>query len=176
MLSSIAVSDYILPPPTLPIAEDPQSARAQSNDLSTRHANRSAKARATLRKQNARFEQLYRDIEGQEVSPEDLEAWASAIFDCERRAAEILRPQIEQAQRSEARDRRGPETDLVRSRRRAAEDALEIARAWLELYQNLSIRMLKLASDRRVAAGESGSPVLSDADAMERYLRKIMAG
>jgi hypothetical protein len=64
-------------------------------------------------------------------------------------------------------------TDFTRSVRRSAEESLNIAETWLEVHQNLKIRLLKLASDRRAAAGETGSPILFDADEMERYLRRI---
>jgi hypothetical protein len=106
--------------------------------------------------------------------PEELEEAAGIIFDSERKIAAALVPQIEKLEKNLA--RKHPPTDFARSVRRSAEEALDIGQTWLELHQNLRIRLMKLASDRRIAAGETGSPILSDADEMERYLRRITGG
>jgi len=103
-----------------------------------------------------------------------LEEAAGIIFDNERKIAAALVPQIEQIGRKLARKHRP--TSFARAVRRSAEEALDIGQTWLELYQNLRIRLLKLASDRRVTAGETGSPIVSDAGEMERYLRRIAGG
>jgi len=55
-----------------------------------------------------------------------------------------------------------------------AEESLEIGITWLELYQNLQIRLIKLASDRR-AADQLDSPVFSDGESAAEYLRKLVA-
>jgi hypothetical protein len=85
-----------------------------------------------------------------------------------------LIPQIERLKKILA--RKHLPTDFARSVRRSAEESLNIALTWLEIYQNLRIRLLKLASEQRAAAGETGSPILCDADEMERYLRRIAGG
>ncbi len=46
---------------------------------------------------------------------------------------------------------------------------------WLELYQNLQIRLFRLASDRR-SETEPGSPVFDNAEDAAEYLRKLVAG
>ena len=43
---------------------------------------------------------------------------------------------------------------------RAAEEGIDIGRTWFELYENMHIRLMKLASDRR-AQTEQGSPIFS---------------
>ncbi len=62
----------------------------------------------------------------------------------------------------------------MRSWRRIAEECLEISISWLELYQNLQIRLYKLASDRR-SMTEPSSPVFDDAETAMEYLRKLVA-
>ena len=120
---------------------------------------------------NERLETLFREEERTEATPDELGSAASAILDAERMAAESLLPQIEQLERTLA--GKYPPTEFARSLRCSADEALDIGQTWLELYQNLRIRLLKLASDRRGAAGETGSPVLSHAGEMEEYLRRI---
>jgi len=177
MLNSQSVAGYILPPPVFALREAPTSGNRSTGERLGRLADRAAAGatvRAALKEQHDRFEELYRQAEQPGTTPEELEATASIILDMEGQAAAALRPQIEQLEQTLLRKR--PATDFVRSLRRATEEALDIARTWLELYQNLRILLLKLASDRRVAAGETGSPVLSDASEMDRYLRRIADG
>jgi len=117
---------------------------------------------------------LYRKAGQTNAPPEELEEAAAIILDNERQAASALVPQIKQIEQKLAREH--PSTGFARSVRRSAEEALDIGQTWLELHQNLRIRLLKLASDRRAASGEAGSPILADADDMERYLRTIAGG
>src|SRR5207302_4438192 len=57
---------------------------------------------------------------------------------------------------------------------RSAEEGVDIGRTWLELYQNLYIRLMKLASDRLTETAE-GSPVFSDSSAAESYIRSLLS-
>jgi hypothetical protein len=177
MLNSLTVSAYLLPPPAaLPddVLNDEQSPRDDPLGRLAVFAASVAKSRAALKKQSDQFEELYREAERTNAPPEVLEEAAGIILDNERKIATALVPQIEQIERKLA--RKHQPTGFARSVRRSAEEALDIAQTWLELYQNLRIRLLKLASNRRVAAGETGSPIVSDADEMERYLRRIAGG
>jgi hypothetical protein len=173
MLNPIPVSAYIVPPPILTAEPEPQSQRGAAVDRLQHLQQVSAKGRAALEDQKQRFEQLYHEASQPKVGPEDLEVAAGLILEQERRMAEKLLPQIGKLEANIERVHRGSEMDFIRSARQFADDALEIARTWLELYQNLRIRMLKLASDRLVAGGERGSPIFSDANEMEHYLRRI---
>ena len=177
MLNSLTVSAYLLPPPTVfPSGVLSGERRSRGDPLGRLAvlAASTAKDRAALKNQSDRFEELYREAERTEALPEELEEAAKIIHDNERKIAAVLVPQIEKLEKNLA--RKHPPTDFARSVRRSAEEALDIGQTWLELFQNLRIRLLKLASDRRVAAGETGSPVFSSADEMERYLRGIAEG
>jgi len=177
MLDPLTVSGYLLPPPAAfpkGILNDEQGARGDPLGRLAVFAASVAKGRAALNKQSDQFEGLYREAERTKAPPEELEEAAQIIFDNERKIAAALVPQIEQIERKLA--RKHPPTGFARSVRRSAEEALDIGQTWLELYQNLRIRLLKLASDRRIAGGETGSPIVSDAEEMERYLRRIAGG
>ena len=169
----LTVSGYLLPPPTA----FPEGKRHSPSDPLGRLAVLAAsvaKGRAALKNQSDKFEELYHEAERTNASPEELEEGARIILDNESKTAAVLVPQIKRLERNMA--RKHPVTDFYRSARRLIEESLDITQTWLELYQNLRIRLLKLASDRRVAAGETGSPLLSDAEEMERYLRRIAEG
>ncbi len=177
MLNPLTISAYLLPPPTVfreGALTDEIRSRADPLGRLAAFAASVAKGRAALKEQSDRFEELYREAERTEAAPEELEEAARIILDNERKVAAALVPQIENLEQNMA--RKHPRTDFARSVRRSAEEALDIGQTWLELYQNLRIRLLKLASDRLVATGEMGSPVLSDASEMERYLRRIAGG
>jgi hypothetical protein len=133
-----------------------------------------AKGRGALKSQSDKFEDLFCKAEQTKATPEELEEAARIILDNERKAAAALIPQIARLKKNIA--RKHPTTDFSRSLRRLSDESLDIAQTWLEIYQTLRIRLLKLASDRRVAAGETGSSIISDADEMERYLRRIAEG
>jgi hypothetical protein len=166
MLDTLTVSAYLLPPPVI-FAEgaltDERRSRADSPDPGSVRT----EVRAALKQQSNSFEELYRKAEQTNATPEELEEAVEIILDNEQKLATAL----EKLKQNLA--RRHPPTDFARSARRSAEESLGLTQSWLELYQNLRIRLLKLASDRRVAAGEIGSAVVSDADEMERYLRRI---
>lgn len=174
MLSAGTLSDFVLPPPQIRVRgslqENERSRSRQLSRLATLAAS-IARGRADLKSQSDRFDELYHQARQEEVTPEELEESAQIIYENELKTADVLMPQIEQLQRNLA--RKHPPSDFARAARRAAEEALDIGQTWLELYQNVRIRLLKLASDRRLAAGEPGSPILSDATEMERYLRRL---
>jgi hypothetical protein len=177
MLDALTVSAYFLPPPVV-FAEgaltNERRSRADSPDPGSVRAVSVADLRTALKKQRNYFEELYHEAERTEAAPEELEDGARIIFDNERKAAIALLPQIEKLKEILA--QKHLRTDFTRSVRRSAEESLNIAETWLEVHQNLRIRLLKLASDRRAASGETGSPILFDADEMERYLRRVAEG
>jgi hypothetical protein len=173
MSAVLAVEKYFLPPPLIAVGEPPttQSGTAQLDRLAELAAS-VARGRAALREQSNRFDELFQEAERTEAAADELEAAAEVLFNNEHRVAVALRPEIEKLERNLARKHRP--TDFARSLRRSAEEALDIGLTWLQLYQNLRIRLLKLASDRRAAAGEPGSPAYSNAEEMEDYLRRII--
>jgi hypothetical protein len=169
-----SIEVYALPSPSLAI-DDAWSADDGSAAIRLRRladlAAMGAKARAELKDQHEQFEKLYREASSADATIEELEEVASTLLIMEKRAADAIQPQILRLKMNLS--RKLPRTDFARAMRRSGEEALDIALTWLELYQNLRIRLLKLASDRRASTGEKGSPVLSNAGAMESYLRRI---
>jgi hypothetical protein len=173
MLNSLTVADYILPPPVITIDYDPEIDRSRTDEL-RRLADNAAKVaelRASVNEQSENFEKLYRTVEQSEATPAELEQAAEFLLEREKHAATALVPQVQELEQTLTRKYRA--THFILSLRRSAEEAMDAAQTWLEIFQNLRIRLLKLASDRRVAAGETGSPVLSDAGEMGKYLRRI---
>lgn len=176
MLSALAISGYVLPPPIL-TAKRGSRRGVPSGDLLARLAELAetqAPARAKLRDQRDRFEQLYRQAEQPEVGPDDLVALAHALRIQEQDSAAVLVPQIEQLKINLESPKGRTNTPAIRSWRRLAEESLEIAVIWLELYQNLQIRLFRLASDRR-SLTEPSSPIFDDAETATEYLRNLMA-
>jgi hypothetical protein len=176
MLSALAVSGYTLPLPTLTAEAASRPGRTQT-DILTRLAKLSAaqaKARVELKEQRDRFDALYDEARQLAASPDELRELAKALRVRELEAAAVLVPQIERLRQNLASPKGNADTPTIRSWRRLAEESLEIAITWLELYQNLQIRLLKLASDQ-LNENEPGSPIFSDADAAAEYLRKLVA-
>jgi septal ring factor EnvC (AmiA/AmiB activator) len=174
MLSSLAVADYIRPPPVITIDYDPEVDRSRADELRrlADNAARVAEFRAAVNEQSENFEKLYHAIEQSQEPPAELEKAAEFLLERERQAATALVPQIRQLEQTLTIKYRP--THFILSLRRSAEEALDAAQTWLEVFQNLRIRLLKLASDRRAAAGETGGRILSDAGEMKKYLRRIV--
>lgn len=172
----LRISDYIVPPPTIAVDHDLTAARSSTEELRSLadSAAQLAVFREALTEQSENFERLFREIEQGDPSPAQLEEATEFIRDHEKSAASALLPAIEELDKSLAKQYRP--SQFVISLRRLAEEAIDAVQTWLEIYQNLRIRLLKLASDRRVAAGETGSAVLSDGAEMEAYLRRIAGG
>jgi len=174
MLSQLAVSGYTLPLPTLPAETGRGPGRAQ-NDLLARLAKLSAaqaRARVQLKEQSDRFDALYEEARHLAASPGELRELAQAVRFRELEAAAALMPQIERLRENLPTQKGNSNVPTIRSLQCLAEDALEIWISWLELYQNLQIRLYKLASDR----GEGTvSPVFSDPDEAIEYLHKLVA-
>ena len=176
MLSALAVSGYIVPPPTLAAEAGSRSGGARTDilaKLATLSATQ-AKARIQLKEQRDRFNELYKQARDLAPSPDELEELAKAVCTRELEAAARLMPQIERLRENLASPKGNANTPTIRSWRRLAEESLEIGITWLELYQNLQIRLYKLASDRR-SVTDPGSGVLSTREEVDDYLRKLMA-
>lgn len=175
MLSALTVPEYVLPPPSLHIEASPHREEPASGLMwkLAKLAEAPARARVRLAEQQDRLDSLYRQAEQQSGSPDDLEAVAQAVRVQELKAAEMLVPQIEGLRKRLSEARRN-NASAMQSWRRIAEECLEISISWLELYQNLQIRLYKLASDRR-SMTEPSSPVFDDAGAATEYLRKLVA-
>src|SRR5581483_7834668 len=136
MLGALAISGYVLPPPVLTAERGARRGIPSGDSLArlAELAETQARARAKLKEQRDRFEQLYRHAEQPEVDPDDLVALAQALRTQELENAAILLPQIEQLRINLASPKARVDTPAIRSWRRLAEESLEIAVVWLELY------------------------------------------
>ncbi len=175
MLSALAVSGYIIQPPPLPM--DAGSPMARAGDFEKRLPSlweAQARAHATLKEQRDRFDELFERAHELSATPTELRDLAREVRARELQAAEILRPRIEGLRSRLSSPKANVDTPMMRSWRRLAEESLEIGIAWLELHQNLQIRLYKLASDL-LAVDHPPSPVFSDAEAATDYLRKLIA-
>lgn len=176
MLSSGSVARYVLPPPVFALREltstECNSAGGQLGHLAVLAA-KLARMRRALKEQSDSFEKFYSEAAQVGTTSAELEELADVLLGMERQAAAESFEQAEGLKRFVAKH---PRTNFARSLKRSAAEALEIIRTWIELHQNLRILFLKLASERRAAAGETASPVFSDPDAMEKYLRRIAEG
>jgi hypothetical protein len=177
MLSTLAVSGYTLPLPTLAAEADTRPGRARTDILAklAKLSGTQAKARVELKEQRDKFDALYEQAHQLAASPDELEELAKAVRARELEAAAVLVPQIERLRENLASPKGNADAPVIRSWRRLAEESQEIGITWLELYQNLQIRLFKLASDRR-SIEEPGSGVLSTAQEVDDHLRSLMAG
>jgi hypothetical protein len=173
MLSALAVSGYIIPTPPLGINEDFNPTRSERSILVklAKIAEVVAHARFSLTEQSERFEALFDEAAKLTGGPDELEALAEAVLQKEREAAAKVMPGVEHLRHNLSQLKSDAPT--AHSWRRWSEEAIEIAVSRLELYQNLRIRLLKLASDRQ-SVNEPGSPVFSDAASATEYLRKLI--
>jgi hypothetical protein len=174
MLSALAVSGYIVPPPLL--AVDAGSPLARGGDFVKRLPalwEGQARAHATLKEQRDRFDKLFEQAHELSATPTELRELASEVRSRELQAAEILRPRIEGLHSRLSNPKANVDTPMMRSWRRLAEESLEIGIAWLELYQNLQIRLFKLASDLE-SLEHPPSKVLSTREEVDDHLQRLM--
>ena len=176
MLSSQSLERYVRLPPVFLLRElistESNSAGEQLGHLAVL-ASKLAQMRCALKEQSDSFEKFYSEAAQVGTAPAELEELADILLGMERQAVGESLKQAEGLRRFVV---KRPRTNFAKSLQRSAAEALEVIHTWIELYQLLRIRLLKLASDRREAAGEVGSPILSDAEEMERYLRRIAGG
>jgi hypothetical protein len=176
MISALTISGYIVQPPPLAVGAGISAAR--TNDLADRLPalwGAHARAQATLKEQRDRFDALFEQARELSATSDELRELAQEVRNRELQAADIIRPKIEGLRTRLESPKGNANTPMMRSWRRLAEEYLEIGIAWLELYQNLQIKLFKLASDLQ-SAERPASPVFSDPQAAVEYLRKIVAG
>jgi hypothetical protein len=175
-LSSLAVSGYLVSPPQL--ISDDRFARGMEGRSTlgklAKFAENVARGRAALAEQGKRFDALYRETAETLNRPDEVEQLAEAVLANERRVARNFLPRVEELRRRLSEPRAKVDTPEMRAWRRSAEEMIEMSVTWLELYQQVRIRLLKLASDRR-SETEPPSPVFSDSASAIEYLRKLVA-
>jgi hypothetical protein len=111
---------------------------------------RVAKGRAFLREQADNLDQLYEEIAKGNGDADYLKQVGDVVLEKRRAAAERLSPGIEMLRQKLA--ARGGRLDP--EIRQLFEESVGIAVGWLTLSDGLYARLLKLASERRVALGE----------------------
>jgi hypothetical protein len=171
--AEITVSGYILPPPELP--QIPAKVEIPSRQLLVlaKLTKCIAEARESLSLQSEKFESLLNLIKCSDINALEIERIAESLLARQQKPApiviatlEVIDDHIPMLMNSNDSFMNGPVLRL-------AEEAIDIGRTWLELYQNLHIRLIKLASDRR-GQTEQGSDVFSDSSAAESYLRRLL--
>jgi chromosome segregation ATPase len=175
-LSTLAVSGYVRPPPLISggRAFGRQNLENDRIALLATLTSALAEARAELKEQSDRFGELYRQADQLGVSYRELENLADELLARERGMAEKLVPQIASFNGHLEKLEKLRDTPFRRSLRRIAEEAVDMSASWLELYQNLRIRLLKLASDRQ-SIEHLGSGMLSTDQEVDDYLRGLTA-
>jgi hypothetical protein len=172
--AEIAVSGYILSPPELP--EIPLRIEIPTKQLGilAQMAKCIAEARESLKRQGDKFEALFQlVVKRADINPEEIERMAESLLAGQQTHAPAIIAAAETLDEHKLTLRQSNDSFLNGPVLRLTEDAIDICRTWLELYQNLHIQLIKLASDRR-AETEQGSPIFSDASAAESYLRRVL--
>jgi hypothetical protein len=175
MLSAFALSGYSLPLPDLAIgAISERNRRHDRLDMLVQHAETIARWRHAAKEQSDRFKSLYEHAERLALTPTELDELAEALLLKERELAAQFLPRRKQLELALAEPKSKVNTPSMRSWRRTAEEMIEIGMTWLELYQNVRLRLLKLASDR-LKETESDSGVLTTDKDINDYLDRLIA-
>jgi hypothetical protein len=176
MLSALALSGYLIPPPAL-LTGLPLGQEDGAGGVPPKLAGlpkKQAAFRTAIKVQRAKFRDLLRQVEHLESIPDELDDLADAVYASEREIAREMVPKMELLGDRLATLKRVRHTPQTRALQRHMEEWLDNTATWLELYQNLRIMLIKLASDRR-SLTEPGSPIFDDAETATEYLRKLVA-
>jgi hypothetical protein len=164
MGTALQLDQYLLALPPLPTAR-----RFGEGENEISHATLAslfrvvAAPRTALAKQEALFKKLAKKIESERASTAELEALADSLQEHKK-----IQGIAEAA--AEFRHRANCVARNARSLMRLSEELADFGAAWSEAYENLEIRLRKLASDRDPTAA---SPAFSDGAAAVRYLRSV---
>lgn len=175
MLSALALSGYVIPPPAL-LTGLQLSDGAGADSVAAMLAGlprKQAAFRAAIKTQRGKFKELLHQAEQLEVNPDELDEIANTVYAREQKIASEMVPKMELLSGQLAALKRPRQTSHTRSLQRHLEEWLDNVATWLELYQNLRIMLIKLASDRR-SLTEPGSEVFSSAEEVDAHLRGLM--
>ena len=159
----------VAPPALLPAMRFGEAPHDVTHGFLTEAFSAVSHYRAELGRQEGLFEDFYRLVEASGGSASEIEALADDVHESEARAllsGEAGLQKITEGLRSwrKRRDR------IAGSMVRLGEEIIDICAAWLELYQNLEIRLRKLASDRDPSPP---SKIFSDGAEAVRHLRSL---
>lgn len=160
MAAALRVEDYLLDAPAI--------------DLGIALAEASSKfsaEKSRIMEQREKFDELYRLAEA-EATPDQLVAIADHLKNFERQLAEILVPTIRSAERNISKRLLTGASSAQKSFYILSEEAADIASTWLESYQNVQIRLHRLASERLKSSGHQSIEISSAAD-LDNYFRDI---
>jgi hypothetical protein len=176
MMTTLPLGHYLLTPPVLlPAAHFDEEQREVTHGFLAEGFAGTARYRVELSRQEGLFEDFYRQIEAGGGSLLEIEAVADEVHEAEERARAGSAADLQRVTLGVQYYRR-----LYRRRHdryagsmiRLGEEILDVCGAWLELYQNLEIRLRKFASDRDPTAP---SKTFSDGAEAVRYLRSLAA-
>lgn len=176
MLSALSLSGYVIPAPAL-LTGLQLGDKDGAGDVAAKLAGlprKQAAFHAATKAQTKKFKELLHQVERLESKPDELDDLANAVYAGEQAIARDMVPKMELIGDQLAAVKRIQQTPQTRTLQRHMQEWLDSAATWLELYQNLRIMLIKLASDRR-SLTEPGSPVFSTAEEAEAHLNSLMA-
>jgi hypothetical protein len=139
---------FVVPPPALlPAALFSQEVQEVTHEARAEASIVIAHYREKLSQQQNLFEDVYRQIEAGDATPAQIEAAADEVHEYEERAVRAGDAGLQKIVLG-VQSYRKRRDHIARTMVQLGEEMFEICAAWLELYQNLEIRLRKLASDR----------------------------
>jgi hypothetical protein len=168
----VDVSQYDLPAGALLEAISVDNAAGARSRLLARLRDHQEKSRAALEEWRDLFDRLFEEAVRRDFNSRFLVQWVAALLEKERAALERLYPMMDKLQQKL--DERGDRIDA--EARELFQESIDTAFDWITPYQTLCTKLLKLASERRIAAGGllRARPVEGDID-HETLTREIVA-
>jgi hypothetical protein len=129
------------------------------------------KSRAMLEEWRDLFDSLYLEAVHRDFSSRFLVQWAAALLEKERAALERLDPLMDKFDQQTAEGGEKIDAEI----RELLQESIDTAFDWITPYQTLRTKLLKLASERRIAAGvRRARPIAGEVDYAE-LTREIVA-
>jgi hypothetical protein len=143
----------------------------EAQELLARLRRRVMENRGALEEHAGEFNKAYEEAARGSLDANGLVQLAETVLEAERGAAEQLYPWMEALK-----ERLIPRSERAQEAQQYLHELHDFAVAWLATYQVLRERLLKLASERRIAAGEvlRARPVEGDID-HDALSREFMA-
>jgi hypothetical protein len=162
MPDTLDASQYDLPADALLDAVALDSAAGARSRLLAQLRDHQEKSRAKLEEWRDLFDELYDEAIRRDFSSQYLIQWAAALLEKERAALDRLHPLIDKFQQSMAEG--GDRIDA--EARELFQGTIDLEFEWITPYHTLCTKLLKLASERRVAAGGilEARPIVGDID------------
>ena len=168
----VNVSQYDLPAGAFLEAIAADDAAGSRSGLLARLRDHQKKSRAALQEWRDLFDKLYEEAVRRHFTSRFLVQWVAALLEKERAALERLHPMMDKLQQKL--DERGDGIDA--EARELFQESIDTAFDWITPYQTLCTKLLKLASESRIATGEvlRARPVAGEVD-HDALSREFMA-